>query len=69
MEYFLYAEKSRNFGKTSDLRLRFQIKISVQPHKFIMHTAMVSATSPGHRTGTPPGHQNTRTPPGHCKTG
>ena len=45
MEYFLYAEKSRNFGKTSDLRLRFQIKISVQPHKFIMHTAMVSATA------------------------
>ena len=45
MEYFLYPEKSRNVGKTSDLRLRFQIKISVQPHKFIMHTAMVSATS------------------------
>ena len=38
MEYFLYAEKSRKFGKTSDLRLRFQIKISVQPQIYYAYS-------------------------------
>ena len=38
MEYFLYVEKSRKFGKTSDLRLRFPIKISVQPQIYYAYS-------------------------------